>query len=516
MSLYPDEYRDIIDRQQLDHHENQLSLALVYDEIITTVLKTIDVTLNDIVTSQLHNLRPSSRFQVGYEEDTYDPVLHMGEDQYDVYSIILDTVNNRRSPETHRLFFVTGSAGTGKSFLLFAIERSLYHRHIPFLKLAPTGIAAVNIGGQTIHSGLSITTYGAGNKSTSFITSMHRSDQKTQELKKVEVLLIDEISMVSSELLSFISVQFSRLHNNGRPFGGVIVIAFGDLLQLPPVAGQPVYRSNLWNLFFPMFLLVSRRQREDPAFIQLLNEVRVGNISDQSWALLENLHAQFTMTNRVWQSTFIVSRRDTARNINDFIAQSLSLTPMISHAIDCEGNRILNLSETAKSFKHYTNLPEEVNLCVGARVMFLDNSLIQHRISNGTTGVITELLNDDTDNGSIYPVVIFPTENGVEVLTTISHSSLILLEDTCLQGHPSFHNQWRQLQSHTIPHSKCIRLDHSQDTKLDASSNRCYPRLLIIRCRPGLHCFKSCYFARRPLYHTPRSSSFYRRSRCCD
>src|SRR5436190_24378256 len=79
--------------------------------------------------------------------------------------------------------------------------------------------------------------------------------------------------MVSSELLSFISVQFSRLHNNGRPFGGITVIA---LLQLPPVAGQPVYRSNIWNLFFPMFLTVSRRQQEDEIFNKLLNEVKLG------------------------------------------------------------------------------------------------------------------------------------------------------------------------------------------------------------------------------------------------
>jgi len=121
------------------------------------------------------------------------------------------------------------------------------------------------------------------------------------------------------------------------------------------------------------------------------------------------------MANAVWESTFIVARRDTAHSINDFIAQSLSLTPIISPAIDCEGDRVLTLSESAKSFKQYTNLPEEVNICVGGRVMFLDNSLISSGISNGTTGVITEILVDEDNPSSIHPIVIFPTENAAHV-----------------------------------------------------------------------------------------------------
>ena len=440
MCLYPEQYRDIIDRQQLGRHTRELSLTLLYDEIVTMIVETIDISINDIVACQLRNLRPSRLLHAVYQDDEYDPVLHMGQDQYEAYSMIMDAINHRRSVVNHRLFFITGSAGTGKSFVLSSIERTLQLRHIPFLKLAPTGIAAVNIGGQTIHSALSITTSGTGSKSTSFITSIHRSQEKMDELRKIEVLLLDEMSMVSSELLSFVSTQFSTLHNTGRPFGGIMVVAFGDLLQLPPVAGLPVYRSNLWSLFFPLFLTASRRQREDAAFVKLLDEVRVGKISDQSWALLERLHQQFTIANTVWQSTFIVARRDTAHTINDFIAQSLSLTPIICSAIDCEGDRVLNLSESAKSFKQYTNLPEEVNLCVGGRVMFLDNSLICNGISNGTTGVITEIIVDDPDDPRlIHPIVVFPTENGAEV-PRLHCLHLILTENTRMQGHSSLHN----------------------------------------------------------------------------
>src|SRR5436190_13738113 len=121
------------------------------------------------------------------------------------------------------------------------------------------------------------------------------------------------------------------------------------------------------------------------------------------------------MANAVWESTFTVARRDTVSSINDFIAQSLSLTPIISPAIDCEGDRVLTLSESAKSFKQYTNLPEEVNICIGGRVMFLDNSLISSGISNGTTEVIIEILTDEDNSSSIHPIVVFPTENAAHV-----------------------------------------------------------------------------------------------------
>ena len=260
MSLYPNDYQHIIDRRQLGRHTKELSLAQLYNEIITMIIETINISISDIVTSQLHNLHPSQLLQAAYEDDGFDPILHMGDDQYDAYSTIMQASNHHHSPDNHQLFFITDSTGMGKSFILSSIKHTLSLHHIPFLKLALTGIAAVNIGGQTVHLALSITTYGGGSKSTSFITSIHRSQDKMDELRRIEIILLDEISMVFSELLSFISAQFSTLHTNGRPFGGIMVIAFGDLLQLPPVARLPVYHSNLWSLFFPLFLTISRRQ----------------------------------------------------------------------------------------------------------------------------------------------------------------------------------------------------------------------------------------------------------------
>ena len=134
----------------------------------------------------------------------------------------------------------------GKSFLLSAIQQILDQCHISYLKLAPTGITAVNIQGQTIHSALSMMTSNFDEKIMSYVTSIFQLEEKQEELKTCQVLLIDEISMILAELLVFISSTFSCLHNNGRLFGGVCVIAFGDLLQLPLVVGQTVFKCALW------------------------------------------------------------------------------------------------------------------------------------------------------------------------------------------------------------------------------------------------------------------------------
>lgn len=176
--------------------------------------------------------------------EEYDSVFHMGSDQYEVYSIVMNTLNRQKALMTTMwLFFITGSAGIGKSFLLSGLAGSLEGHGIKFLKMAPIGIAAINIGGQSIHSALAITLIDGG---MSFVTSMHQSTDNLEELQAVKVLLIDELWMVSSKLLNFVSQQFQRLHNDSaQPFGGLIVVAFGDLLQLLPVSELAVYQSYL-------------------------------------------------------------------------------------------------------------------------------------------------------------------------------------------------------------------------------------------------------------------------------
>jgi DNA replication protein DnaC len=254
IELYPDEYNVVIQEQCQGQHSHELYHINVYEELLTAIVENGPIEVEKVVTEQMRSLRcPPVPWNVSM--DSYDATLHMSEDQYLAFSILSEMFDAlSRDPSSQRLFFVTGSAGVGKSYLLSAIEQRLQRRRLSFLKLAPTGIAAVNIGGQTIHSALSMTTSHLGTKSTSYMSSIFQSEEIQIQMKKHSVLLIDEISMVSAELLSFISRTFGRLHSNGRPFGNICVVAFGDLLQLPPVVGQQVFKSAVWSLFFPIIL----------------------------------------------------------------------------------------------------------------------------------------------------------------------------------------------------------------------------------------------------------------------
>jgi len=267
LTLFPDEYADIIQSQKVAQHTYQLQYIALYDELVTAILENGPLQLQDVISSQLSSLRNSIPITLSSSNVVYDFTLHMGSDQYTAFSVLSSTFADLQNYHGQKFFFVTGSAGVGKSYLLSAIQQTLDKRRISYLKLAPTGIAAVNIQGQTIHSALSMTTSNFGDKTTSYVTSIFKSEEKQRELRKHHVLLIDEVSMVSAELLAFLSSTFSRLPNNCQPFGGVYVIAFGDLLQLPPVVGQTIFKSTLWRLFFPLFLTKSRRQEGDTDFI---------------------------------------------------------------------------------------------------------------------------------------------------------------------------------------------------------------------------------------------------------
>jgi hypothetical protein len=106
------------------------------------------------------------------------------------------------------------------------------------------------------------------------------AEGKMDALKKISVLIIDEVSMVDSRLLDYISSVFARLKGNNRPFGNMHVIVFGDLLQPPPADGIKVFKANVWRLFHPFFLEEPRRQGNQ-TFFRVLNKIRFGIVDEE-------------------------------------------------------------------------------------------------------------------------------------------------------------------------------------------------------------------------------------------
>jgi ATP-dependent exoDNAse (exonuclease V) alpha subunit len=134
-------------------------------------------------------------------------------------------------------------------------------------------------------------------------------------LKKITTIIIEEISMVSSELLDFISNMFANLHGNALAFGGTNVIVVGDLAQLPPVNGHLVFRAAVWPLFYPLFLTTPHRQHNDPELYSMLEEIRTDNMSPQTWSKLQQRHSQYLIhssASALLSTTHIISFRENA------------------------------------------------------------------------------------------------------------------------------------------------------------------------------------------------------------
>lgn len=303
--------------------------------------------------------------------------------------------------------FITGKAGTGKSTLLKHF-RANTKRNI--VVLAPTGVASVNIGGQTIHSFFKFTP-------TTTINTVRRyqgnSDQNIY--KKIDALVIDEISMVRADLLDCVD---KSMRLNGRdpklPFGGVQLIFFGDMYQLPPVV--PAVEREIFESYYksPYFFSAKVFQdvaletveldkiyrQNDPQFIDLLNAIRNDKCTAHD---LSTLNARVDRNFRLTpdsQYICLTPRNNAAEQINESMLAMLN-TP--KHVFD---------ARIKGSFgKEYYPAPAVLCLKEGARVMMVNNDADKRWI-NGTMATILKILSagDQTeivvkfDDGKIHQV----------------------------------------------------------------------------------------------------------------
>lgn len=318
----------------------------------------------------------------------------------------LQIINN-----SHDNVFLTGKAGTGKTTFLRNLNKVCNKR---FIVAAPTGIAAVNAGGVTLHSffKIPITPYipvvDNLNRFRDALSRYEINGEKLEVIKQLELLVIDEVSMVRADLLDAINDVLCHYRGNSKPFGGVQLLLIGDLQQLSPVYKKEE-KSILDNIYTSMFFFSSKAiqiaklqmieldtiyRQQDPIFTGFLNEIRNGHISPMGQNLLNSL----LMSGEVDEQTITVcSHRQQVSTINNAKLQLLTSDvrkyyPQISGDISIQ------------SFP----IEEELILKVGARVMFTVNDSEANLYYNGSTGTITSL-NEDS-------VVVRLDSNSTEIL----------------------------------------------------------------------------------------------------
>ena len=398
---YPAEYSLTLNNVQNSMQSNIQKYTRNYQNLIDRLITSLHTNLQHIIRIQLFNLLQQPNPSISLSS------MIFSKDQYKVFDTLINNWGQNEYSR-HPYFFLTGSAGTGKSFMTQQIVNYLTNKNVKYLLMAPTGVAAKNIDGQTIHSALHIR-----NTSTYFETLSHYNEQQKRELSEIKAIIIDEISMVSSALLSFISLLFAKIHKKSVPFGGIPTLLIGDLAQLPPVSGKQVFFAQEWLEFFPLFLTTSHRQHEDLLFYNILQEFRTGSLSLQTINLINEKVTSYQSSNISIDTTHICGFRHEADSINNLICGFLPTpdenTPgsLISPAIDYVNNVECEPKEYDKQFRHYTNLPSELIIREGARVMFLTNRLFKEELCNGSIGVITKLIDEN------HIEVVFPVNSGI-------------------------------------------------------------------------------------------------------
>ena len=306
---------------------------------------------------------------------------------------------------TRRSLFLTGKAGTGKSTFMRHIAATIKKKHII---LAPTGIAAINAGGSTLHSFFKLPFHPLLPTDKRYSTrnirnTLKYNGEKTKLLREVELIIIDEISMVRADIIDFIDKVLRIYNRNMRePFGGKQLLLVGDIYQLEPVIKEderqllrPFYPSCFFfdaHVFREMQLIAVElrkvyRQR-DAQFITLLDHIRTSHVSDSDLRLLNAQVNAEIGTEEGRLSITLSGRRDTVDYINEKQLNTLPDEPTIFYG-HIEGEFPESSLPT----------PIELEVKTGAQVLFIKNDK-ERRWVNGTLGTIIGF--GDEQDGIIY------------------------------------------------------------------------------------------------------------------
>lgn len=275
--------------------------------------------------------------------------------------------------------FITGGAGVGKSFLVNKIFEVI-KKNLGIC--AMTGCAALLINGATVHSYLGI---GLAKESAEELAiKVRRFVSIRDRILKLEMLLIDEVSMLNDELFEKISTFLQLVRKNTKPFGGVQMIFVGDPFQLCPVEGNYCFTSKVWfTCNIKIHTLHSNmRQAGDQVFKDLLDRVRWGKCSDEDLTTLKQ--CQYTVFPEGIVPTKLYSKNVNVDLINQVEFNKLS-TEITSYASD-------HVNEASKKWASANKIPEKINLRLGAQVMCTRN-LPAMGLVNGSRGVITQVDN---------------------------------------------------------------------------------------------------------------------------
>lgn len=301
--------------------------------------------------------------------------------------------------------FLTGQAGSGKTFLLNKYIEYLKEHSVGVAVTASTGVAATHMDGMTIHSwtGIGI----KDNMSDDELRDLFRKKHVNERFRKTNVLIIDEVSMLHSYRLDLVERAARMMKGNFEPFGGMQVILCGDFFQLPPVSRGEIasnyfaFKSSVWGLMkIRVCYLDSQFRQSDPVFLSVLNAIRSNAVNQE---IINILKMRFQAAVEGREITRLYTHNEDVDAINNWELGKLPAEPQ-HFKMQAKGIKLL-VDELRKNCL----APEELVLKDGAVVMFVKNNFERGYV-NGTLGFVVGF------EESGYPLI--RTKKGVEIIAS--------------------------------------------------------------------------------------------------
>ena len=292
----------------------------------------------------------------------------MNDKQLEAFEIVKNNKN----------LFLTGSAGTGKSYTIKKIIEYFERIDRNYALTALTGCAASLINGSTLHSYLYL---GINKKLDEIYKDILKYRPKYNKLKSLETLIIDEISMMNNELIELVDSLLKMIKNNNKPFGGIQLILIGDFHQLPPINGNYCFTSDIWEKLNLRKVILTEliRQKDDIELQEILEEIRTGKLSDKSYEKLNNL--KNTVFNGEIKPTKLYPINVNVDKINESAFKKL----------------LKKNNNEYKSYEAYSKYPDknirnyDVSLTLNAQIMVIRNIAVESHLVNGTRGIVIGL-----------------------------------------------------------------------------------------------------------------------------
>ena len=315
-----------------------------------------------------------------------------------IYKQVCNLIENKKN------IFITGGGGVGKSYMLNKLRR-----RFDITVTSTTGVSALNVKGQTVHSWSGI---GIANKDiTTIVKKIKDNKRKLKQIQSTRILAIDEISMLDDYTLDYLNTVLKEVMGSYKPFGGLQVILIGDFFQLPPVkinefkTTKPIdfcFNSKTWKeLRLETIYLKKVYRQTDKKLIETLNNIREGNIEDTSifdkcsskpietairlYATNDEVDTyNMYKYNQIDEKEYIYEAEDL---VSSFVKGSYRWVSPYSKDTPEQDKLIFS------SFSQNCKAPGTLTLKIGARVMLLQNIDVERGLVNGSCGTVIDLDN---------------------------------------------------------------------------------------------------------------------------